>query len=80
MPAGDHPTRPVTVHVECDRAGRWAVRRDTDVVPVSLHGSATEAEQAALALAGAGAEIAVVLHDRYGRVRELTGRRGRFAR
>jgi len=70
---------PITVHVECDRAGRWAVRRDTDVAPVSLHGSATEAEEAALALARTGAEILVVLHDRYGRVRQTPGR-GRFAR
>jgi Uncharacterized protein conserved in bacteria (DUF2188) len=75
----EHPTRPMTVHVECDRTGRWAVRPDTDVHPVSLHGSATEAEQAALALAGTGAEIVVVLHDRYGRVRQASGR-GRFAR
>jgi hypothetical protein len=65
---------PMTVHVECDRAGRWAVRPDTEVRPVSVHGSATEAEQAALALAETGAEIIVVLHDRYGRVRRSRGR------
>jgi hypothetical protein len=74
MPVVEHLSRSMTIHVECDRAGRWAVRPDTDVRPVSLHGSATEAEQAAFALVETGAEIVVVLHDRYGRVRQSPGR------
>ena len=73
------PNRPMTLHVACDHVGRWAVRTDTDAHPLSLHGSATEAEQAALALATAGAEVVVVVHDRYGRIRQST-QRGRFAR
>lgn len=78
MPVLEHVPRSMTVHVECDRTGRWAVRPETDVRPVSLHGSATEAEHAAYALAETGAEIVLVLHDRYCRVRQYG--RGRFTR
>ena len=52
------------VHVRPDRRGHWRVHREGDDQPLSEHGSATEAEIAARAVARE-----VVVHDRYGRIR-----------
>jgi hypothetical protein len=54
----------VRVHVIPDPRGRWSVHREGDHRPLSEHGSATEAEQAARAVGGE-----IVVHDRYGRIR-----------
>jgi hypothetical protein len=55
---------PPPVHVLSDRGGRWSVYHEGDERPLSEHGSATEAEGAARALAPE-----VIVHDRYGRIR-----------
>jgi GNAT superfamily N-acetyltransferase len=56
------------VHVRPDRLGRWTVLREGDEQPLSLHGSETEAERAATALARAVGARELVVRDRYERV------------
>ena len=62
------------VHVVPDRRGPWRVHREGDDRPLSEHGSATEAEFAARAVARD-----VVVHDRYGRIRPDPAQRQRDA-
>jgi hypothetical protein len=59
----------MTVHVVPGRKGVWTVRGTDHVDPASMHGSATEAERAALAYARAHGLTHVVVHDRYARRR-----------
>ena len=61
-----------TIHVE-PRRGSWVVREETGSHPVSEHGDATAATNAARERARRFAEVTVLLHDRYGRVRRVTG-------
>jgi hypothetical protein len=58
------------IHVE-PRRGAWVVRDDADVDPVSEHGDATAATNAARERARWFGEATVLLHDRYGRVRPV---------
>ena len=60
-----------TIHVE-PRRGSWVVREETGQDPVSEHGDATAATHAARERARRFAEVTVLLHDRYGRVRRVT--------
>jgi hypothetical protein len=60
-----------TIHVE-PRLGGWVVREETGPEPVSEHGDATAATNAARERARRFAEVTVLLHDRYGRVRRVT--------
>jgi hypothetical protein len=60
-----------TIHVE-PRRGSWVVREEGPE-PVSEHGDATAATNAARERARRFAEVTVLLHDRYGRVRRVTG-------
>jgi hypothetical protein len=48
------------------------VREETGQDPVSEHGDATAATNAARERARRFAEVTVLLHDRYGRVRRVT--------
>jgi hypothetical protein len=48
------------------------VRDETGADPVSEHGDATAATRAARERARRFAEVTVLLHDRYGRVRRVT--------
>jgi hypothetical protein len=48
------------------------VRDETGADPVSEHGDATAATNAARERARRFAEVTVLLHDRYGRVRRVT--------
>lgn len=48
------------------------VRDETRQDPVSEHGDATAATRAARERARRFAEVTVLLHDRYGRVRRVT--------
>jgi hypothetical protein len=61
-----------TIHVE-PRRGSWVVREETDPELVSEHGDATAATNAARERARRFTEVTVLLHDRYGRVRRVTG-------
>jgi hypothetical protein len=61
-----------TIHVE-PRRGSWVVRDETEREPVSEFGDATAATHAARERARRFAEVTVLLHDRYGRVRRVTG-------
>lgn len=60
-----------TIHVE-PRRGSWVVREETRPDPLSEHGDATAATNAARERARRFAEVTVLLHDRYGRVRRVT--------
>jgi hypothetical protein len=60
-----------TIHVE-PRRGNWVVREYTGQDPLSEHGDATAATNAARERARRFAEVTVLLHDRYGRVRRVT--------
>ncbi|HEX5621524.1 MAG TPA: DUF2188 domain-containing protein [Solirubrobacteraceae bacterium] len=60
-----------TIHVE-PRRGSWVVREETGQDPVSEHSDATAATNAARERARRFAEVTVLLHDRYGRVRRVT--------
>jgi len=62
-----------TIHVE-PRRGGWVVREETGSHPVSEHGDATAATNAARERARRFAEVTVLLHDRYGRVRRVSVR------
>jgi hypothetical protein len=62
-----------TLHVVCDERGRWRVVEETAPAPLSEHSSATEAEIAARRHARSKGADAILLHDRYGRTRRLTG-------
>jgi hypothetical protein len=61
-----------TIHVE-PRRGSWVVREEFGQEPVSEHGDATAATNAARERARRFTEVTVLLHDRYGRVRRVTG-------
>ena len=61
-----------TIHVE-PRRGSWVVREELGQEPVSEHGDATAATNAARERARRFTEVTVLLHDRYGRVRRVTG-------
>ena len=61
-----------TIHVE-PRRGSWVVREETAHAPVSEYGDATAATNAARERARRFTEVTVLLHDRYGRVRRVTG-------
>jgi hypothetical protein len=61
-----------TIHVE-PRRGSWVVREETEPELVSEHGDATAATNAARERARRFTEVTVLLHDRYGRVRRVTG-------
>jgi hypothetical protein len=49
------------------------VREETGREPLSEHGDATAATHAARERARRFTEVTVLLHDRYGRVRRVTG-------
>jgi hypothetical protein len=61
-----------TIHVE-PRRGSWVVRDETGHEPLSEHSDATAATHAARETARRFKEVTVLLHDRYGRVRRVTG-------
>jgi hypothetical protein len=61
-----------TIHVE-PRRGSWVVREETGPDPLSEHDDATAATHAARERARRFTEVTVLLHDRYGRVRRVTG-------
>jgi hypothetical protein len=61
-----------TIHVE-PRRGSWVVREEAEPELVSEHADATAATNAARERARRFAEVTVLLHDRYGRVRRVTG-------
>jgi hypothetical protein len=61
-----------TIHVE-PRRGSWVVREEAEREPVSEYGDATAATNAARERARRFTEVTVLLHDRYGRVRRVTG-------
>jgi Uncharacterized protein conserved in bacteria (DUF2188) len=61
-----------TIHVE-PRRGSWVVREEAGREPDSEYGDATAATNAARERARRFAEVTVFLHDRYGRVRRVTG-------
>jgi hypothetical protein len=63
--------RAAPVHVEPTAAGRWTVRHENEREPFSEHGSATDAERVALAVARDDHAPFVVLHDRYARTHRL---------
>jgi hypothetical protein len=54
-----------TLHVVCDRGGRWTVVDEARAQSLSEHETATEAERAALRLTRG----TVMVRDRYGRTR-----------
>jgi hypothetical protein len=62
---------PSNIHVEPNSKGRWIVRREDAREPLSEHGSATDAERVARALAQLEDASFVVLHDRYTRTRRV---------
>jgi sulfide:quinone oxidoreductase len=67
---GGMPT-PRPIHVLPHKLGSWSVQREGDEQPLSEHGNATAAEQAATHDAAAEAQIPPVLvHDRYERVHQ----------
>jgi hypothetical protein len=62
-----------TIHVLPDRLGRWRVEREGDDAPLSEHENLTAAERAAAQEPASE----VVVHDRYGRVRQMSALRDR---
>lgn len=59
------------IHVRADAAGTWFVHAGDAQMPVSAHPTETEAEQAAVELAGEiQEECRVVVHDRYARTHD----------
>jgi hypothetical protein len=60
------------IHVE-PKQGRWAVRHNSDVHPVSLHDDAGAAMRAACACGDP--QVRVLLHDLYGRIHEVAASR-----
>ena len=62
---------PSSILIEPSQVGVWRVLRDDETTPLSEHQTATEAEQAAYALARRLELERIVLRDRYRRVREI---------
>ena len=60
-----------TVHVEPDVKGRWIVRHEDELEPLSEHESATEAKRVACELAQLHGASLVLLRDRYSRVHHV---------
>jgi hypothetical protein len=60
-----------TVHVEPNVKGRWIVRREDELEPLSEHESATEAKRVAGELARFEGTSLVLLHDRYARIHDV---------
>lgn len=58
------------IHVMSNATGTWTVRADGACAPISQHGTETDAERAAVAHATGHADVCVLVHDRYARVRE----------
>jgi Uncharacterized protein conserved in bacteria (DUF2188) len=56
------------IHVVPDSLGSWRVQREGAEQPLSEHGSETEAESAAAAVARAAGTSEIIVHDRYERV------------
>ena len=63
------------LHVESRPRGRWIVRRDDGVEPVSEHDDAGEATESAVARAGSEGAAKVLVHDLYSRVHPVTALR-----
>ena len=63
------------LHVEPRPGGRWIVRREDDADPVSQHGDAEAATEAAVERAGAEGATEVLLHDLYLRVHHVVAHR-----
>ena len=61
------------IQVVPEPRGAWAVKRPGETTPLSVHGSATEAERHALRERRAGERI--IIRDRYGRERTSPPRR-----
>ena len=59
---------PAPIHVIPDDRGTWSVQTEGAHDPVSRHGSATDAERAAVRHAEQTGARGVVVHDRYGRL------------
>jgi hypothetical protein len=57
------------IHVRPGVMGSWVVQPDDLEAPLSEHSNETEAERAAIARAVVLDDAAVVIHDRYARVR-----------
>jgi hypothetical protein len=60
---------PHLIHVRPNRTGIWVVHPDDVDVPISEHVTETDAERVALDQAAILDDAAVVIHDRYERVR-----------
>jgi hypothetical protein len=67
----EKPMPPSPIHVEPNSKGRWIVRHEDAREPLSEHGTATDAERVARALAQVEEASFVVLHDRYARIHHL---------
>ena len=65
------------IHVRPSKLGLWAVQPDDLDLPLSEHTNETEAERAAIQQAAVLDDAAVVIHDRYMRVRILRPGAGR---
>jgi hypothetical protein len=57
------------LHVVPDGRGNWRLYDDARSAPLSVHGTATDAEVQAWSCVGARGDEAIVVHDRYGRTR-----------
>ena len=65
------PVSASTVHVEPNVKGRWIVRHEDELEPLSEHESATEAKRVACELAQLEGASLVLLRDRYARVHHV---------
>ena len=61
------------IHVRCSDTGSWMVHPEGDEEPASVHGTETEAEQAARRHAEECGGGPVVIHDRYARTHVVDG-------
>lgn len=59
------------LHVEPGPRGCWVVRREGEPVPVSKHGDAEEATEAAIHRAELECAVRVIVHDLYSCVRHV---------
>ena len=61
------------IHVISDDRGTWRVQSEGAPAPVSRHGSATDAERAAVRQARLTGAPDVIVHDRYDRLHRAYG-------
>ncbi len=65
---------PPAIHVVPDERGDWWVQRDDEPLPLSEHGTETDAERAAALHAQRLGATEVIVHDRYGRLHRRSWR------